>query len=148
MDAVLILLCIAALMRNTVSGWFFVVPVALFRLMFDNLDGMYYYIVAGLFDLGIMILLHYVSPNSRRAYRLIWISGAWLAINLYGWIAWAFYMEPTLYNILSLIVGALAVAVVAEDRDVGMDRMVVNRTGVGTDNCARRGDHAQGGGKV
>lgn len=148
MDAVLIFLAIATLWRGSAAGYFFTAMVIGFRWVFDGLDGMLYYPTAALFDVGAMLLLHYVSPMSRRAYRLIWVSGAWMCINLFGWIMWAFYQDPTLYNVLSLIVCALAVAIVAEDNNVGMDRVVVNRTGVDSDSVTRREHTAQGGESV
>lgn len=113
---VMIVLTVAALIRPSASGLLFAVVTVAFDMLLSDLPGMIYYVAASSFDLLLMILLYYAC-TSWRSRKLIVLSGVSLCVNACGWVAWAVYYPPTIYNATMIVIAMIGVVIVAEDGD-------------------------------
>lgn len=69
------------------------------HVFLSDLDGLYYYGSAALFDLAIIILTSGINPVPDMVLSLHRICFVSILANLAGWILWACYLPPLAYNI-------------------------------------------------
>lgn len=113
---VMIVLIVAALIRPSASGLLFAVVTVAFDILLSDLPGMVYYAAASACDLLLIIILYYMCI-SQRSRKLIVLSGISLCVNACGWVAWAAYYPPTIYNVTVLLITMVSVAIIVEDGD-------------------------------
>lgn len=97
------------------------------EMFLNNLDGIWYYGSAGLFDLFIICYLSRPYSIPKLTTRLIHLSIASIMINFIGWIAWMLYFPPYFYNTAFMLIYILAIAALLtgdrmNDGGVSLDR--------------------------
>ena len=77
----------------------FVGVTATHELIFSGLVGLQYYGSAALFDLAIIILTSGIHPVPKMVLTLHKICMVSIVANLGGWVLWARYYPPLLYDL-------------------------------------------------
>ena len=75
----------------------------------DSLNGMLYYLSAGVFDLIVLLAVCVYAKPSKFTDCMVLICVFSLFLNFYGWRIYESYMEPTSYNIAFHILYMFAV---------------------------------------
>jgi uncharacterized membrane protein YjdF len=94
---------------------------ALHDIAFSSLNGVGYYGSAALLDLAIILITSGINPVPRVVILLHFICMASILINFLGWTLWFFYLPPTAYNIVFILLYVTAIGVLLgrDGSDVG-----------------------------
>lgn len=105
----LIIICIISLTRMHPVALTLALACSSHKVLCDGLDGVWYYLSAGVFDvLVIGIIAVFIRP-STMAKSILWICMASLLLNFYGWLIWFLYLSPETYNMAFTILYCLAI---------------------------------------
>jgi len=94
--------------RGVISGLFGLF-ILIQDVIFINVDGMAYFLSAGICDLIIIAIISKVTPTSILCYRLQVICLASIVLNLIGLLMWYSYMEPHFYNWSFVVLNSYAI---------------------------------------
>jgi hypothetical protein len=126
-----LLLCLigALQFRPSSAGAAYVVLSIAFDYFSDVLPDNYYYLIAALTDLLIIIVIYMCRPT-RRAVRLMTLSSMSIALNCAGWVMLNAGQVPFVYNVLSYALYGAAIYVICtrDECDVETDRVSRIRT--------------------
>ena len=88
-------------------------------LLFNDLNGSSYYLVASLFDLLVMTSVSAIRiPQTLSIQKLCIIS---ITANFAGWLMWYLYLDPAAYNAVFVAIYLYAIIILTsrDRRDVG-----------------------------
>lgn len=87
-----------------IASSIFVFAIMIHEWTLSNQTGLVYYGTAGLFDLIVITMLHYMKSESELVWSLINISFVSMITNTIGWIMWMLWIPPTLYNAAFVVI--------------------------------------------
>jgi len=83
--------------------------------------GVYYYGIAAMADLLIMILTSQINPMPRMVVNLHRLCLISIIANGIGWLMWFFYLPPDFYNGIFIVLYAWAIIILCERDHAGVD---------------------------
>ena len=83
--------------------------------------GVYYYGIAAMADLLIMILTSQISPMPKMVVNLHRLCLISIIANGIGWLMWYFYLPPDFYNGIFIMLYAWAIIILCERDHAGVD---------------------------
>jgi hypothetical protein len=126
MSSILAYVSLLTIVRQKTAARFYAASIYLtvvmvHELVFKDIGGPYYYGIAAMADLLIMILTGQITPMPKMVINLHRLCLVSIVANGIGWLMWFSYMPPDLYDYFFMALYIWAIFILCERNHAGLD---------------------------
>ena len=112
------LILVISFSKGKVAPILFGIAALMHDLFLSDLNGMYYYVSAGVFD-GIVAWLIYKLELSRLVLDILVVCAISASLNAFGWVIWLIGLPPDVYNTAMIALYICACIISGRGKDAG-----------------------------